>query len=218
MVYKQGALLLTGSLLVGLLVLGGCSQTPISTQPPAPNGGGSTTSEPAVSGPAPNAAATLYGAEAAAQDQQLTLNKMLNYAIADEYLAQSQYQQIIKQFGEVQPFVNIAAAEATHIALLQRLFVSHAISPPEDAANAHLKAAKSIEEALALGVAAEEANIAMYERFLQQPGLPEDAKAVFGQLQAASRSHLQAFQRGGQTGAGNGAGPGPGGGPGPILK
>ena len=89
-----------------------------------------------------------------------------------------------------------------HIAELKALYEVYGYDLPEDNASEYAVLPDSIDEALAIGVTAEENNIAMYEMFLKQD-LPEDIKAVFIELRDASENHLAAFQKG-PRGSGNG--------------
>ncbi|MDP3130426.1 MAG: hypothetical protein Q8N15_03705 [Bacillota bacterium] len=124
-----------------------------------------------------------------------TLEEMLTAALQDEWLALAEYQAIIDTYGVIRPFTNIIAAEATHVALLLPLFEAYGIEVPENTAAAQVVVPDSITSALATGVAAEQANIAMYEVFLAQEDLPEDVANVFSYLKTASVNHLNAFSR-----------------------
>jgi len=119
-----------------------------------------------------------------------------------EYAARALYQAIIGEIGEVQPFVNILAAEETHIKALQnqwtKYFGATSIHP-----SSHTPAEFSgmvlditIEDAAALGAEAEKANVAMYDGLLQDATLlPGSVLQVFKNLQAASlNNHLHAFE------------------------
>ena len=85
--------------------------------------------------------------------------------------------------------------------MLEELYATYGYEMPDDLALAHVVLPESIEEALELGVQAEINNIAMYEQFLAQE-LPDDIRAVFVELQNASRNHLAAFEKG-PRGSGN---------------
>ncbi len=122
-----------------------------------------------------------------------SLEDMLTYAILDEYLAKAEYEAIIDTFGEVMPFVRIVEAEQTHIELLLPLFEAYDIEVPENNAVDFIVIPESITSALATGVEAEEANIAMYQLFLAQDNLSDDVRTVFEYLVNASENHLQAF-------------------------
>ncbi len=136
---------------------------------------------------------TQYGAQGALNDDDLTLEEMLTYAIQDEYLARAEYKFIIKEFGEMRPFSNIIQAEQTHIEYLLPLFAKYGFIVPEDTSEGDITVPQDIKTALELGVQAEIDNIAMYERFLTH-AIPDDVKTVFERLKKASQNHLAAFK------------------------
>ena len=135
-----------------------------------------------------------FGAAGASQEKQLTLEKMLTYAIQDEFLARAEYEHIINKYGDVKPFSNIIKAEESHIEMLKPLFSKYNFPIPVDNAKDHLITPTDIKESLKTGVQAEIDNIAMYERFLKEP-LEADVKSVFTELLNASKNHLDAFQK-----------------------
>jgi hypothetical protein len=135
-----------------------------------------------------------FGAEGAKTDSHLTLEKMLTYAIQDEYLARAEYYMIMKEYGNIRPFSNIVKAEEYHVSLLVPLFEAYGLSVPADNAEIHLIMPDSIKRAVEIGVQAEIDNIAMYELFLNQD-LPLDVAEVFQELKRASENHLNAFKR-----------------------
>ena len=135
-----------------------------------------------------------YGAKGALQDDAYTMEEMLTYALQDEYLAKYEYEQIIKSYGQITPFTNIVKAEAQHISELLPLFDAYGFDVPADVSAEYAVIPESLLEAGEIGVAAEIANIAMYDRFLQED-LPEDVRAVFEALRDASKKHLEAFKR-----------------------
>ncbi|PKK88288.1 MAG: hypothetical protein CVV62_02085 [Tenericutes bacterium HGW-Tenericutes-7] len=143
-----------------------------------------------------------YGATLVSTDGVYTLEEMLTYAIQDEYLAQATYHAIIEAYGDVKPFSRIVLAEQTHIDLLLPLFETYGIEVPVNDAAQYVVLPDSISSALATGVEAETANIALYETFLAQTDLPDDVRAVFESLQTASEHHLKAFSRDRLLGAG----------------
>jgi len=124
-----------------------------------------------------------------------TLEEMLTAALQDEWLALAEYQTIIDTYGAVRPFTNIIAAEETHVSLLLPLFEAYGIALPENTAASQVVVPDSITSALSTGVAAEQANIAMYEVFLAQEDLPEDVASVFTYLKDGSVKHLAAFSK-----------------------
>jgi hypothetical protein len=124
------------------------------------------------------------------------LQANLTEALNDEYQARALYRKVIQTFGPVRPFVNIIAAEQRHIEALLSLFERYGIPVPPDHWQERMKPPTSLVEACRLGVEAELANAALYDRLLASTLSPA-VRAVFLQLQAASRErHLPAFQRG----------------------
>lgn len=141
------------------------------------------------------AGTTDFGHVGAAADQDYTLEDMLNYAIEDEYLAKAEYEKIMAEFDVTRPFSNIMKAEIQHISALLPLFEKYEIAVPADTASEHLVIPDTLAEIYSIGVEAEVANIAMYEKFLADPDLPADVKAVFTALMKGSENHLKAFER-----------------------
>ena len=117
----------------------------------------------------------------------------MNYAIQDEYRARAKYELIIEEMDCGRPFTNIIKSEETHIALFKPLFEVRGVPVPGDDGAEHIVLPESIGAALEIGVQAEIANIAMYEKFLGQ-NLPEDLEEVFLRLKNASENHLRAFK------------------------
>lgn len=145
-----------------------------------------------------------FGAKTALEMDELTIEQMLHYAIQDEYLARQEYELIMDEYGEQNPFSNIIKAEENHIEWLKELYEVYGYDVPQDNAIDYVVLPDSLEEAFDAGVQAEIDNIAMYEKFLQSD-LPDDIKAVFEELRDASQNHLAAFEKGVR---GNGAGRG----------
>jgi D-alanyl-D-alanine carboxypeptidase len=115
-----------------------------------------------------------------------------------EYAARATYAAILAEFGPtVQPYANILRAEERHIAALQQQCVKYGIAVPADEYLGNIAAPETLFEAAEAGVAAEEANVAMYDAWLR---LPEVARSpslvqVFTNLRAASLlGHLPAFE------------------------
>lgn len=132
------------------------------------------------------------GARAALADGNLTLTKMLTYALQDEYLARAEYRVVMETFGDRRPFSNIIQAEDQHIAMLTPLLNQYGVPLPTDAYT--FSAPDTFQAALQAGVQAEKENIAMYELFLRQE-LPVPVRQVFTHLRDASYNHLGAFER-----------------------
>ncbi|MCF8008980.1 MAG: DUF2202 domain-containing protein [Halanaerobiales bacterium] len=151
-------------------------------------------------------AVTGYGAQGVKdQDDSYTLKDMLIYAIQDEYLAKTEYEMIINQFGNQNPFSNIIKAEEYHISLLIPLFEKYKINIPEDTSKKYVIIPEDINSALKIGVEAEIDNIKMYDLFLEQE-LPQDIKEIFEILKRGSENHLKAFNNGLNRNMGRGQG------------
>lgn len=131
----------------------------------------------------------LYGAKAAKEDADLNFEKMLNYAIEDEYLAREEYDIAIQTFGDEKPFNSIIGSEVMHISWLKKLLEKYGFKIPKDEARKYLEVPDSFKEAVQLGIDAEIENINMYDEFLTN-SLSEDALNVFTKLRDASKGHL----------------------------
>ena len=136
-------------------------------------------------------AADTTGSAGALADTDYSVEEMLVYAVQDEYGAQAEYEAIVEAYGDQIPFTNILKAEANHIDRLKDLFTEYGYAVPDDKAEAVLP--ESLETAYTAGIAAENNNIAMYEKFLKEE-LPSDVEFVFSRLLRASQNHLTAFQ------------------------
>ena len=146
---------------------------------------------------------------------KMPLAEILREALMDEYTARDTYRKIIETFGSIRPFSNIVEAEQTHIELLLPLFEKYGIPPPPEPDPDRITAPDGLLEACRAAIAAEVANVALYDRLMSQTELP-DVLEVLHRLQAASRDHhLPAFQRCADRGgvARSGRGFGTGGGP-----
>jgi hypothetical protein len=131
-------------------------------------------------------------------------------ALDDEYKAQATYEQVIRDFGPVRPFVNIVEAEARHIAALVTLFARYGLPVPDNTWSARTPRYHNIYAACEAGVQAEIDNAALYDRLLASTRRP-DILTVFRNLQEASQQrHLAAFQRCAQGAASDGGGRGRG--------
>ena len=135
-----------------------------------------------------------YGAQGAKTEKNINIEKMLAYAIQDEYLAYAEYKYILETFSNPKPFSNIINAEQKHIDLLKPLFAKYNYQVPANTSKDYLLYPDSIGDALKTGVQVEIDNIAMYEAFLKEE-LPADIKAVFEELKAGSENHKKAFEK-----------------------
>lgn len=130
---------------------------------------------------------------AKATEEKVTVQEVLRYAMNDEQEAKATYGAIMEKYGDVAPFNRIIQAEERHITLLEPLMDKYNVTMPEEKVEIK-EIPATLEEAYALGVKAEEENIAMYEAYLQED-VPDDVKQVITQLMNDSKKHLQAFTR-----------------------
>lgn len=136
----------------------------------------------------------VVGASAAQVNDDLTLEDMLQYALEDERLALAEYEFIMDEFNVSRPFSNIIEAEKSHENAVLYLYDVYGFEIKDFDATDHLVIPDSLEEIYNVGVAAEIANIAMYDKFLTYD-LPDDVRRVFESLKKGSISHLEAFER-----------------------
>lgn len=121
--------------------------------------------------------------------------RALHEALDDEFRALATYDQVLADFGEVQPFSNIRDAEARHIDALHRLFARYRLEIPPNPWPSRVERYASVQAACSAGVAAEIANGELYQRLLAATQR-DDIRAVFENLRDASQlRHLPAFQR-----------------------
>jgi hypothetical protein len=119
----------------------------------------------------------------------------LHEALDDEYHAWTTYDQVIADFGEVRPFVNIREAEARHRDALCSLFARYDLPIPDNPWPGKIESYPTVRAACEAAVAAEIANAKMYDRLMAATDRP-DVLAVLDKLRAASQErHLPAFQR-----------------------
>lgn len=119
----------------------------------------------------------------------------LKEALDDEYRAMATYDQVIADFGNVRPFINIRESEKRHIGALMALFERYGQTIPENTWPGRCTKYSNLQEACEAGEAAEVANAALYERLLRATRR-SDIIAVFRNLREASQKrHLPAFRR-----------------------
>ncbi|MEI5908702.1 hypothetical protein WAK64_16765 [Bacillus spongiae] len=137
-----------------------------------------------------------YGSNGGLADDNLTIEKVLHYAIQDEYLAQARYDAIHKKFGQVIPFVQIKKVEQQHIHALLHLSDLYNISPPENNAADFTPPPTTLRQAFQASVQAEIDNINMYEKFISDEGLPQELRNTMNDIAKASRIHISTLKRG----------------------
>lgn len=116
-------------------------------------------------------------------------------ALDDEHRAWATYDQVIKTFGPVRPFINIREAEARHIAAVSGLLQRYGLQIPANPWFGKVGHYPTVTAACLDGITAEIANAALYDRLMTSTD-KEDILAVYRALQEASQQrHLPAFQR-----------------------
>ena len=116
-------------------------------------------------------------------------------ALDDEYMARATYAQVLADFGEVRPFINIVEAENRHVETLVDVFERYGLTVPDDTWPGRVPRYGSLREACEAGVTAEVENADLYERLLAGTD-KADILGVYRNLQAASQErHLEAFRR-----------------------
>jgi hypothetical protein len=116
-------------------------------------------------------------------------------ALDDEQRAHATYNQVITDFGEVRPFVNIVESEGRHIDALTELMQRYQVPVPTNPWPGKVPRYGTVAHACAHVVNAEIENAALYDRLLATTDRP-DIRGVLRNLQEASQQrHLPAFQR-----------------------
>jgi len=116
-------------------------------------------------------------------------------ALDDEYHAWAIYDQVLQDWGQVQPFASTLRSEESHIAALVRLFERYDLEVPANPWPGQVPSFDSVSDACAAAVQAEVDNAGLYDELY---GAVDNADIlqVFSHLQQASESrHLPAFQR-----------------------
>ncbi|MDP3459680.1 MAG: DUF2202 domain-containing protein [Hyphomonas sp.] len=131
----------------------------------------------------------------------------LQDTLDDEYKSYETYAQVIRDFGDVRPFINIVEAEARHYSALLSLFEKYGLAPPENRWAGKTPRFPSVHEACLAAIEGEIDNVKLYDRALESTQRP-DILDVYQALRSASQDrHLPAFRRcaeGGGAGRGRG--------------
>jgi hypothetical protein len=99
--------------------------------------------------------------------------RALSETLDDEYKARETYAKVIRDFGEVRPFINIVKAEARHALALLNLFEKYGVSPPANRWAGKAPRFSSVHEACIAGVQGEIENVALYDRVLKSTRRPD---------------------------------------------
>jgi hypothetical protein len=120
----------------------------------------------------------------------------LERSIQDEYRAETIYQGVINDLGQLTPFVNVLSAEQRHSASIAQLFERRGLSAPANASTlVSVPHFTTVPSACAAAANEERGNVAMYDELLRLT-LPSDIRQVFENVRLASlTNHLPAFER-----------------------
>ena len=116
-------------------------------------------------------------------------------ALDDEYQAETIYERVLADFGDVLPFFNVVRAEQRHSAVIARLYENRGMEAPSSQWSLDdVPRFGTIRAACEGAVEAETRNIEMYDRLLER-SLPQDVALVFSNNRRASlENHLPAFR------------------------
>ncbi len=157
-----------------------------------------TESERAAAPPAAGAVAT----EVPPPTSVTSLASVLERAVREEHHALATYQNVVAALGEVRPFVNIISSEQQHVAALEQVAAANGVDVAGVTADGD-PSPTTVEDACALGVAAEQADGALYDVLLPLVADHPDVVLVMQRLRSASLdNHLPAFERCGSAGQG----------------
>jgi len=114
-----------------------------------------------------------------------------------EYAAYAVYDAVIQEYGEIEPYLSIRQAEANHIAALQKQLDLYGVDyPKENPYLGKVEVPDDLEAFAKAGVAAEIANVEMYDELLDKVSDYPNIARVFENLRAASLDqHLPAFEK-----------------------
>lgn len=143
----------------------------------------------------PTTAASGTAGSAAPSSPASNLDAVLTRALTEEHQAKASYDNVLATLGNVGPFPQIASAEGAHVAALEKVARAHGVDVAGITATG-TPSPSTLAQACQMGVAAEKADVALYDELLPQVTGYPDVTAVFTNLRAASQdSHLPAFER-----------------------
>ncbi|QGU96318.1 hypothetical protein GOM49_15530 [Clostridium bovifaecis] len=134
-----------------------------------------------------------WGSGAANQDSNLTAEKMLRYALEDEYIKRTRYELISEKFKIEEPFYSMSKSETCSILKLLTLFSKYNVPVPADKSLEYIKTPKNLLEGYNLSIKGEENNAAMYDKFLRNDTLNDDIKLAFTKLRNISKENMEAL-------------------------
>lgn len=120
---------------------------------------------------------------------------ILTEAINEEYKARATYVAAIARFGDNTPFANIAQSEDAHVEAWKREFDRLGLAIPADTFAGNVAPAATAKDACAAGVAAEKADVALYERLMKETTDAQLLAVMEQQRKVSLEQHLVAFER-----------------------
>jgi len=117
-----------------------------------------------------------------------------------EYAALASYQEVIDEFGDVEPYATIMEAEARHADALLRQLERMGVEVPENPYLGLLEAPTDLTTAAEAWAVGEIANVELYDELIAQAS-DENLIRVFKNLRGASlEEHLPAFEAAAENG------------------
>jgi len=154
--------------------------------------------EPQVASPTPSISATSAGGvpiPPAPADPVAAAAWEALMSPVGEYAAAASYQAVITEFGPVEPYVSIQAAEERHIDALIRQLQRFGITVPANPYAGRISAPADLSAAAGAWAAGEVNNVAMYDRLLATIRGDAGMTRVFSNLRRAwQEMHLPAFR------------------------
>ncbi len=112
-----------------------------------------------------------------------------------EYAAYAAYTAVIEEFGQVEPYVAIRAAELRHVEALTRQLERRGVTVPDNPYLGEVAAPADLAAAATAWADGEVANVALYDALLTQATGDETLTRVLTNLRRASlEMHLPAFR------------------------
>lgn len=111
-----------------------------------------------------------------------------------EYMAAAQYAAVIDEFGDVQPYVNIRAAELRHANALTRQLARFGVTAPDNPYLGTVSAPETLEDAAKAWAVGEVANVEMYDTLLGQTNDPGLVRVLTNLRRASQEAHLPMFE------------------------
>ncbi|MEV8267695.1 hypothetical protein [Microbacterium sp. NPDC076911] len=111
-----------------------------------------------------------------------------------EYAASASYLDVIEEFGNVEPYVSIQAAEDRHSEALIKQLNRLGVAVPDNPYLGNIPAPDDLESAAMAWAEGEVANVAMYDDLLAQTDDTAIVRVLTNLRDASADSHLPAFE------------------------